>query len=80
VLGDEAFEWTLLDDSPWIAYGGVRIAVPSGATARWPVLPHNPYRKDGHAEITEGRFVVSIPLTRAAPRVRVAITVEESQR
>ena len=80
VLGDEAFEWTLLDDSPWIAYGGVRIVVPSGATARWPVLPHNPYRKDGHAEITEGRFVVSIPLTRAAPRVRVAITVEESQR
>lgn len=57
VLGAEALEWS---GEEWIRHGGVRVALPQGATLRWPVLPHNPYRKDGRAETEEGRLVIDL--------------------
>lgn len=59
VLGGEPFRWQT--PGAWIEYGGVRMSLPEGAAVRWPVLPHNPYRKAGNAEPVEGRVVIDVP-------------------
>jgi len=41
------------------------LALPATARVAGPVLPHNPYTSDGHAEPKEGRLVVTLPLDRA---------------
>ncbi|HND63168.1 MAG TPA: hypothetical protein PLB90_16940, partial [Opitutaceae bacterium] len=48
-----------------------RLAVPATARAAGPILPHNPYTADGHAEPKEGRLVVTLPL----PKVGVPVSV-----
>jgi hypothetical protein len=55
-----------LDQQPkqsgaWLEYGGVRFHLPDGMTLHWPVLPHDPYRKDGHAEPAQARAVLDGP-------------------
>ena len=40
-----------------------QLTLPKIAAVNWPVLPHNPYTTDGHADFLEGRLVVSLPLT-----------------
>ncbi|MGD7707343.1 hypothetical protein [Microlunatus sp. Y2014] len=40
-----------------------RVSVPPEAVLEWPVLPHNPYTKDGSAPLDEGRIVITVPLT-----------------
>jgi len=54
---------------------GFRLVLPSSASLRWPVLPHNPYRADGHATLGEGRIEIRLPLapTRAE---RVVLEIE----
>jgi hypothetical protein len=64
----------------WLAHGGWRLHVPDGASLRWPVLPHNPYRKDGRAEPSEGRIVVQVPFDREHARQRFLIEVAGSSR
>lgn len=44
-----------------VAYAGYRLHLPKSATLHWPALPHNPYRKDGHATPAEGRIEIRIP-------------------
>jgi len=53
-----AFEWR---PGTWFEHAGVRFLLPPDVTLRWPVLPHNPYTKDGHAEADEGRIVLEFP-------------------
>ncbi len=57
-LSPEAFAGS---PGAWFELAGVRFILPSDVTALWPVLPHNPYTKDGHAEIGEGRIVFDFP-------------------
>ncbi len=45
----------------WLEHAGFRLEFPLAATLVWPALPHNPYRKDGHAEPAEGRLVIDLP-------------------
>jgi hypothetical protein len=45
-----------------IGHHNWQLTLPAGARITCPVLPHNPYTADGHAEPTEGRLVVSLPL------------------
>ncbi len=59
MLGEKSFTWS---DPKWIEHAGWRLSVPPGASVIWPVLPHNPYRKDGAATIEEARLVVAVPL------------------
>ena len=47
----------------WFSLGDWQITVPPQATLTWPVLPHNPYTKDGHAEANEGRIVMTLPFS-----------------
>ena len=41
----------------------------------WPVLPHNPYTKDGHATAEEGLIVVVLPYHGALPRHELTVEV-----
>ena len=54
-LSTSSFEW---HPGAWFEHAGVRFLLPADVVARWPLLPHNPYTKDGHAEIGEGRIVL----------------------
>jgi hypothetical protein len=56
----------------WLEHAGVRLLLPADVVALWPVLPHDPYTKDGHAEIDEGRIVLDFP---AAGQHTIAIAV-----
>jgi hypothetical protein len=63
-LSASGFEWRGVT---WLEHAGIRYRLASPATVRWPVLPHNPYTKDGHAEPAEGRIAIDIPLTAERP-------------
>jgi hypothetical protein len=45
----------------WFEHAGARFLLPADVVARWPLMPHDPYTKDGHAEIEEGRIVLEFP-------------------
>ncbi len=47
----------------WITHAGWRLSIPQDARLIWPVLPHNPYRKQGDATIEEARIVVALPFS-----------------
>ncbi|MBI5690555.1 MAG: hypothetical protein HZC55_10710 [Verrucomicrobia bacterium] len=61
-LGREALALDAARVGSWVEFRGVRYQVPAGTTLHWPVLPHNPYRKDGRAEPEEGRVELRIPV------------------
>ena len=61
----------------WFELGAWRINVPPQATITWPVLPHNPYTKDGHAEPREGRIVMTLPFGRNASSYEIRVNVKE---
>ena len=58
-----------------VTYAGYRLRLPESASLRWPVLPHNPYRKDGYATPAEGRIVIRIPFDQDHREYRVAIEI-----
>ena len=61
-LGEESVDWTVPADGV-IAHGGWELRCSAGSRLRWPVLPHNPYRKDGHATVEEARMVLTMPMS-----------------
>ena len=72
-LGDEAIDWT---NAGWVAHAGWRITVPTGGRVVWPVLPHNPYRKDGAATIQEARLVIVMPFDAQTKQHKLAVTID----
>ena len=60
-LGDEPIALSSEDLGGQLTYGGCRFVLPKPASLHWPVLPHNPYRKDGRASAKEGRVEIRIP-------------------
>jgi hypothetical protein len=75
-LGDEPFVLTSEQLGSWIEHAGWRLTIPQGATVNWPVLPHNPYTKDGFAKPNEGRIVVSVPFSEAKQEYTLTLTVK----
>lgn len=61
-LDDTGFALTGEECGGWFVHHGWRVAVPPTATISWPVIPHNPYAKDGAAPVDHGRLVVTLPL------------------
>ena len=59
------------------AQAGYRIRLPKAVTLHWPALPHNPYRKDGHATPAEGRIEIRIPLDKKDSAYRVILEIPE---
>jgi hypothetical protein len=74
-LSDEPIELKAGDAGAWLQLDRVRIALPENASIHWPVLPHNQYRKDGHAEPAEGRLVIALPLDNAHRRAEIKVSV-----
>ena len=60
-LGDSPLELTAEQVAGTVTYAGYLLHLPESATLHWPELPHNPYRKDGHATPAEGRIEIRIP-------------------
>jgi hypothetical protein len=60
----------------WIAHAGYRLRLPTGVSLHWPALPHNPYRIDGRADLSEGRLEIRIPLDREHRQQRVILEVD----
>ena len=56
-------------------HAGYRLKLPSSASLKWPVLPHNPYRKDGAAVPSEGRIEVGIPFDNGNREHRVVLEI-----
>jgi len=59
-LGDESISWAPAQVAGRITHGAARLLVPETASLSWPALPHNPYRKDGKSEPSEGRIEIRI--------------------
>lgn len=62
-----------------LTFTGYRLGLPSTASLHWPALPHNPYRKDGRAEVSEGRIEIRIPLDTQHARYDVTVEVGTDQ-
>lgn len=62
-LGTAPFQLSAAETGPWFEHNGWRVDVPPEARITWPVLPHNPYRKDGQAGPGEGRIVLTLPFS-----------------
>jgi hypothetical protein len=52
---------------------GVRIGMPKGTVVRWPVLPHNPYTKDGHATPEEAHIVLDLARGTGESKIDISI-------
>jgi len=77
ILGEEGFTLTSDEAGGWIAHAGWRLSLPKGSSVTWPVLPHNPYRKDGRATPAEGRIVVTLPFSPELGEYILTLSVEE---
>ena len=75
VFGKDAIWFGPGEVGEWFEHHGWRISVPKGATLSWPVVPHNPYRKDGFAGMDEGLLVVVLPFTNGVQRHEVTVDV-----
>ncbi len=78
-LGGDAFELSGEKLGGWIEHTNWRLTMPETASVKWPVLPHNPYTKDGFAETGEGRIVVSLPMSIENPEYSLTLTVKQPQ-
>jgi hypothetical protein len=74
-LGEEPLEWRVDGEESWIEHAGWRLSLPRGSRVLWPVLPHNPYRKDGEATIEEARLVVSLPFSRTISHYKLTLEI-----
>lgn len=57
-IGAQPVQW---EPGAGIEHAGFRLLLPPDTTLRWPVLPHDPYKKDGAAEPSQGRIVLDSP-------------------
>ena len=76
-LGKEPIALAPGEAGEWFEHHGVRISIPPAASITWPVLPHNPYTKDGHAEADEGRIVITLPFAADLMKHELTIGVAE---
>ena len=60
-LGEEHLDLAADQVGGKLLYRGCEFRLPANASLHWPALPHNPYRKDGHATIAEGRIEIRLP-------------------
>jgi len=72
----EPIEWSAEQVGGQLRHAGFSLDLPTTASVHWPTLPHNPYRKDGRAEASEGRIEVRIPLVGPSAVRTVKIRVE----
>lgn len=77
-LGDEPVSLSPEQVGGQVNHAGYRLQLPPTASLHWPALPHNPYRKDGHATAGEGRIEIRIPLGSKRREARIVLEVPEA--
>ncbi|OGV66555.1 MAG: hypothetical protein A3K19_23870 [Lentisphaerae bacterium RIFOXYB12_FULL_65_16] len=60
-LGEEALVLPAAEVGGHIVYYGLKVTIPEGSRLLWPVLPHDPYKRDGSAELSSGKLVLAMP-------------------
>lgn len=65
--------WSPEQAGSWLSHGQLRLTLPASTHVDWPVVPHNPYTKDGHAAPAEGRIVLTAPVSSTAQTFRLEI-------
>jgi len=76
VLNSQPLHLTSEETGGWFEHAGWRVSVPQGASIVWPVLPHNPYVRDGAAKPDEGRIVLVMPLGNSPTSREIEIRVD----
>jgi hypothetical protein len=66
ILGTQPVNWKFPNAGSWVEHAGARILLPPSTSARWPLLPHDPYKKDGSATEDQARIVLDAPVSPAA--------------
>lgn len=75
-LKTDRFTLSAEEAGGWISHAGWRVSMPAGSKAIWPVLPHNPYVKDGSTKSPdEGRIVISLPFSSSTREHSVAVSI-----
>lgn len=62
-LGDQPFAWSVPGQAGFCEHNGWRILLPGGTRIEWPAIPHNPYKKGGEGDASDGRIVICMPFT-----------------
>ena len=75
VLGKNDIYWPAGTFGDWIAHDSVRYYLPEQASIKWPILPYNQYKKDGRADLKNGRIVIEIPFSGETKRYSIMIKV-----
>lgn len=60
-LGPEALSLPAADVAGQVVYYGLKLTVPAGSRLLWPLLPHDPYKRDGAAALSSGKIVLAMP-------------------
>ena len=61
VLDEKPFVLGAQDVGGHFVYKDLKVSVPKGARLMWPVLPHNPYKRDGSASLSQAKLVLALP-------------------
>ena len=77
-LGNRSAAWSAAELGEWFQYGNMRVHVPSGSKLLWPMMAHNPYKKDGSSSLDEARLVLCLTFSSAVPRQVVTLEVLEA--
>jgi hypothetical protein len=75
VLGETPLLLTATEAGGFFEHNGWRITLPAGSSLTWPVLPHDPYKKDGKPDPDEGRIVVTLPLDAERKSQEVSVLI-----
>ena len=60
-LGEANLTLTSEAIGAWFELAGLRVAMPPGASLRWPEKQHNPYTKDGRSSLDDAKLVLVLP-------------------
>ena len=77
VLGESKKELSPKELGGSLTYAGYRLTVPETASLHWPMLPHDPYKKDGAAEPFQGLIEIRIPFDTLHKKHRVILEIQE---
>ena len=74
ILGESRKDLSPQELGGSFTFAGYRLSLPDVASLHWPALPHDPYKKDGAAEPSQGLIEIRIPFD--APIKKYRITLE----
>jgi hypothetical protein len=75
ILTESPINFTAEQVDGMVTHAGYQFHLPKTATLHWPALPHNPYRKDGHATPVEGRIEIRIPFDKGNSAYTINVVV-----